>query len=307
MPSIAKHTYPQMVWRNRVKKLWNPIHRKALKNLPEERVRLRIMESLIRSGWSKHRISTEEAIGELGDKSMRTDIICYTQQFEPSLLVECKAEYVSISSKTAEQAARYNQKVGAPYLLMSNGVTDYWYKIENEARQIKELAERPARYHVESAQNYSFDEWKARGFVGEKASPDLRNWFENILPKLWLPADKEASIRFLSFSDGPSDVDLNHYYRIISVAEHRRLALTTINTAYGGNRMVIILNENDENKAVIEINLDLLFDEKKGNSSLYSRSGIRTFDLQGYLDLQSILKVGSIVEQVNQLLVEHIE
>ncbi|NIT57520.1 MAG: hypothetical protein GWN00_15210, partial [Aliifodinibius sp.] len=67
MLSIAKHIYPRVVWRDREKKLWNPIHKKALKNLPEERVRLRIMEALIQRGWSKHRISTEEAIGKIGD------------------------------------------------------------------------------------------------------------------------------------------------------------------------------------------------------------------------------------------------
>lgn len=304
MPSIAKHTYPQVVWRDRVKKLWNPIQRKALKNRPEERVRLRIMESLVQAGWSKHRISTEEAIGELGDTSMRTDIICYNQQFEPRLLVECKAEHISISSKTGEQVARYNQKVGAPYLLMTNGVTDYWYEIENKTQDIKQLENHPDM-DITVAKNYAFDNWKERGFVGAKASPDLRRWFENILPALWLP-EKEASIRFLSFSNGPSDVDLNHYYRIVSVVEDRRLALTTVNTAYGGNRLVIILNENNENRAVLEINLDLLFDDKKGNSSIYSREGIRTFSLNKHVDLQSHIRVDTIVEKMNRLFADYV-
>ena len=294
-----------MVWRDRTKKLWNPIQRKALKNRPEERVRLRIVESLVQGGWSKHRISTEEAIGELGDTSMRTDIICYTQQFEPRILIECKAEYVPISAKTAEQVARYNQKVGAPYLLMTNGVKDYWYAIENKSEKIQELGGRPDILAVEqSYPEYSFDDWKERGFAGGKASPDLRKWFEEMLPALWV--DEEASVRFLSFSNGPSDVDLNHYYRISHVSEDRRLAITTINTAYGGNRMIIILNEEDENKAVLEINLDLLFDEKKGNASVYSREGIRTFDLSNYLDFFALNKVENIVEKVDQLLAEHV-
>ena len=294
-----------MVWRDHTKKLWNPIQRKALKNRPEERVRLRIIESLVQGGWSKHRISTEEAIGELGDTSMRTDIICYTQQFEPRILIECKAEYVPISAKTAEQVARYNQKVGAPYLLMTNGVTDYWYAIENESEKIQELSGQPDILKGEQPDSeYLFDDWKERGFAGGKASPDLRRWFEEMLPALWV--DKDASVRFLSFSNGPSDVDLNHYYRISNVSEDRRLAITTINTAYGGNRMIIILNEEDENKAVLEINLDLLFDDKKGNASVYSREGIRTFNLSNYLDFFALSKVENIVEKVDQLLAEHV-
>ncbi len=301
MSSIAKHIYPQIVWRNRIKKLWNPIHRKALKNRPEERVRLRMMESLIRAGWSKHRISTEEAIGELGDTSMRTDIICYSQQFEPRLLVECKAEHISISSKTAEQVARYNQKVGAPYLLMTNGVTDYWYAIEDGVRKIKELDSPPNILKQETGPPvFKFDDWKARGFTGAKASPKLRKWLAKMLPDLWLPEEK-ASIRFLSFSDGPSDIDLNHYYRIVSISETNRLAITTLSTAYGGNRMVVILNQENENKAVLEINLDLLFDERKGNSSIYSKEGLYTFDLNQSFDLSSLLTIDKLLEQFDQL------
>lgn len=307
MPSIAKHTYPRIVWRDRVKKLWNPIQKKALKNRPEERVRLRIMEALVRAGWSKHRISTEEAIGELGATSMRTDIICYTQQFEPRLLVECKAEHISISSKTAEQVARYNQKVGAPYLLMTNGVTDYWYAIRDGVQEIKELENQPDILAQEIVRpEFVFDDWKSHGFAGAKASHGLRKWFSEILPDLWLPR-KSLPIRFLNFSDGPSDVDLNHYYRIASVSEPRRLAITTLSTAYGGNRLVVILNQENENKAVLEINLDLLFDEKKGNCSIYSREGLSTFDLAQKFDLSSISAVSNLLEQFDQLFRKHVD
>jgi len=273
--------------------------------MPEERVRLRIIESLIRSGWSKHRISTEEAIGELGDTAMRTDIICYNQEFEPRLLVECKAEHIPITAKTAEQVARYNHKVGAPYVLMTNGVTDYWYAIEGQAAKIKELEARPKILSSEIAlPDYSLEEWQNRGFMGSKASPGMRKWFNNLLPAFWL--DGKASIRFLSFSNSPSDVDLNHYYRLESLTKNRRLALTTINTAFGGNRMIVILNKENENQAVLEINLDVLFAGKKGNSSMYSKEGIRTFDLDKYFNIRVINKVGELAEQVDQLFVEHI-
>lgn len=305
--SIATHNYPRIVWRDRTKKLWNPIHKKALKNLPEERVRLRIMESLIQRGWSRHRISTEEAIGQLGDKSMRTDIICYNQQFEPRLLVECKAEYVPISAKTAEQLARYNQKVGAPYLLMTNGVADYWYAIDEELTKVRELDEGPEILNSDPGMpEYNLEDWKERGFLGSKAVPDLRIWLEKILPTIWFP-EKGHVIKFLNFSNSPSDVDLNHYYHIKGIAKQRRLALTTLQTAYGGSRMIVILNEKNENRAVLEINLDLLFASKKGNSSVYSREGIRTFDLANYLDLSVIDNVEEIFHEVDDLFAEYVE
>lgn len=301
MPSIAQYKYPRVVWREGKKRLWNPIHRKVLKNRPEERVRLRIIEYLIGSGWSKHRISTEEAIGQLADTSMRTDIICYNQQFEPKILIECKSEQVTISGKTAEQVARYNQKVGAPYLLMTNGVTDFWYAIGNDKKRIAKLDQRPDLLNGEFDQpNYDFEDWKDRGFAGAKAVPELRKWFQNVLPAIWFP--REAStVYFLSFNQSPSDLDLNHYYRIQSVSEDSRLAMTTMNTPYGGNRLVVIFNDEGENKAVLEINLDLLFQEKKGNSTVYSETGTDNFDLNTFCDLSSAQSVEQILEHVESL------
>lgn len=307
MASIAKHIYPRIVWRDREKKLWNPIQKKVLKNLPEERVRLRIMEALIQRGWSKHRISTEEAIGKLGDTSMRTDLICYSQQFDPRLLVECKAEYISISAKTAKQVARYNQKVGAPYLLMTNGISDFWYAIDKASAKVKEMNNYPDFLDKKQQQlAYDFDDWMQRGFAGKKASPELRLWLGETLPNIWL-SNNEAKVKFLTFSNSPSDIGLNHYYRIVKISENRRLALTTLNTAFGGNRFVIILNNENENKAVLEINLDVLFAEKKGNSSVYSQRGIQAFDLSNYVDLGSITKVDDIVKEINELFIEYVD
>ncbi len=302
MPSVAEYRYPQIVWRAGEKRLWNPIHRKALKNRPEERVRLRTIEYLLGAGWSKHRISTEEAIGQIGDTSMRTDIICYTQQFEPKILIECKAEHIPISAKTAEQVGRYNHKVGAPYLLMTNGITDFWYSIQSDTQKISKLERQPDLFREKSPTlEYDFDDWKDRGFAGSKAVPNLRNWLEKLLPALWFPDDPET-IRFLSFSQGPSDLDLNHYYKIQPHEDDRRLALTTINTAYGGNRLVVILNEQGENRAVLEINLDLVFEEKKGNCSIYSEAGVHTFNIRDEWDLESTHTVASVFNRTGNLL-----
>lgn len=265
-------------------------------------MRLRTIEYLLDVGWSKHRISTEEAIGQIGDTSMRTDIICYTQQFVPKILIECKAEHIPISAKTAEQVARYNHKVGAPYLLMTNGITDFWYSIQNNTQKISKLEQQPDLFQERSPTlEYDFDDWKNRGFVGSKAVPDLRKWLERFLPALWFP-DDQTSVRFLSFSESLSDLDLNHYYRIYSISKDKRLALTTVNNAYGGNRLVVILNEEGENKAVLEVNLDLVFDEKKGNCSIYSEAGIHTFNIRETWDLESTDTVASVFDQADNLL-----
>lgn len=277
MESIARNQFPIIVWREGEKLLWNPIHRKALKNRPEERVRLRIIEYLLQAGWSKHRITTEEAIKDYSASNLRTDIICYNQGFEPQILAECKAENITLTTKTAEQVSRYNQNVQAPYLLISNGMQDRWYNIDTDKGKVRELEAVPGLLSKPDANSRDFDYWKERGFAGSKALPGLRRWLE---PKLQLfRADRENSIRYLQFKKSPSDLSLDHYYLISSFDQHN-IALSFLNTPFGGSRLIAILNINGENRAVAEVNLDLVFDKKKPNTSIYSVDGIENIDFK---------------------------
>lgn len=284
MESIARHQYPPVVWRDGVKKLRNIIHRKTLKNRPEERVRLRIIEFLLEAGWSKHRISTEEDIGEIADSKKRTDIICYSQQIKPLILIECKAENIPISSKTAQQVARYNQRVNAPYLLMTNGVQDFWYSIDIEKREVRQLSNLPDILNATTDKSETdFKYWEDRGFAGSRAATNLRRWLMATCKKLWFQNDI-SKIRFLDFEKAPPDLDLSHYYQILSYGNGRRLAISTLSTPYGGSRLIAILNEDSTNTAVVEVNLDLLFDGQSANTSIYSSPGVETKDIRLHWD-----------------------
>lgn len=304
MESIAACTYPQIVWRDGEKMLWNPIHRKPLKNRPEERVRLRIIEYLLSAGWSKHRVTTEEAIGKLADTDMRTDVICYSQQFEPRILIECKAEHIPITGKTARQVARYNQQVSAPYLLMSNGIADFWYAVDSSSVDV--LEEPPSLLGADrQPPTYDFEDWRNRGFAGSKASPELRKWFASLLPNLWHARDV-SDIRFLMFDQELTDLNLSHYYVLRQISDRRRLALSTLATAYGGNRLVAILNEENQNRAVLEINLDLLFDEKDKNGAIYSEAGVQTFDAALFIDVPGTVSMKLLSEQIRNIFLEYV-
>ena len=301
MESMAKYMYPQIVWREGRKMLWNSIHRKALKNRPEERVRLRVVEYLLMQGWSKHRITTEEAIGNLADTSMRTDIICYNQQFEPRILIECKAEHIPLTAKTAQQVARYNQNVSAPFLLMTNGLKDLWYK--TEGKNVVHLEQGPEILRSETiVPQYDFGAWHRRGFAGSKAVPPLRKWLAHLLPQIWHPGTFEKEILFLSFKQELSDLNLNHYYSLWKVSENRRLALSTLATAYGGTRLVGILSEDGQNKAVLEINMDLTFEEKAPNATLYSHEGEKAYDIREAIDFRQEPELNALIKGVQELI-----
>jgi hypothetical protein len=304
--SVAANQYPQIIWRNGKKHLWNTIHRKAFKNRPEERVRLRIIEYLLDGGWSKHRISTEEALKSQKKKTpLRTDLICYTQQFDPFLLVECKAEQITINEKTAAQIARYNQNIGAPFLLMTNGVHDYWYKIEDE-KKVMSLDTIPSPLPTfKSSPVKPLAYWKERGFAGDNTSAALRKWLEKALNGSLKESDK--STRFLSFKTSPSDLDLNNYYTIHSYTDHR-LALSFTATPFGGSRLVGIFNKDGLNAGVLEVNLDLLFDERKPNASIYTSGGIKNMDVRNHIEWnREPLDFNQLADQLDSLLAKMLE
>lgn len=311
MDSIARNQFPQVVWRKGEKLLWNPIHRKVLKNRPEERVRLRVIEYLLQAGWSKHRISTEESVSSQSEGELRTDIICYNQEFDPRILVECKAENIPISNKTGQQIARYNQNVQAPWLLMTNGLQDFWYRIDIENKDVTPTVAPPEALGKVDADpdELNFEYWKKRGFAGEKALPALRKWLNPLLASF--PSDEEnTGVRYLRFKNSPTDLDISHYYRI-SPFEGDKTALSFLSTAFGGTRLLAILNQAGENRAVAEINLDLLLEGEKPNTSTYSREGMQNFDIsqhaKPFSDLSAQTNINDITLSLHRFFNEHFD
>ncbi len=280
MKSIVTNQFPLIVWRDDKKYLWNPIRKQALKNRPEERIRLRVIEYLLEAGWSKHRISTEEGITSTRKEKLRADLICYTDSFDPCLLVECKASNINISNQTAEQIARYNDQVNAPFLLILNGRADFWYAFKDDKRPVLQN-EIPEPFRSTNPNEVKpFNYWISRGFAGKKAAPELRIWLTNALNT---SLKSKEGFRYLSFKKKLSDVDLNHYYSIFSFPDHR-IALAFIATAFGGSRLIAIENRNGKNTGVLEINLDLLFNELTPNASFYSKDGRKNIDIHEQFD-----------------------
>lgn len=281
MESIARNQFPITVWREGRKLLWNPIHKKALKNRPEERVRLRIIEYLLQARWSRHRISTEEAIADYASEQLRTDIICYSQNFEPLILVECKAENISLSTNTAEQISRYNRNIQAPYLLISNGRSDLWYHIDHSSEAVDALNTLPVLLQKTNDTPTNYNYWNKRGFAGKKAVPKLRKWLIPILQQFKNQDSSTASaiIKYLDFQNSPTDLNVSHYYFILGFENHK-VALSFLNTPFGGTRLIAILNSGGTNRALAEINLDLIFEGERPNSSIYSAEGIHNFDFR---------------------------
>lgn len=239
-----------------------------------------MIEALTERGWSKNRISTEEAVDVDTGKGPggRTDIICYDRSFFPKLLVECKAEHVPISTRVAEQTARYNRSIGAPYLLMSNGIVDYWYQIPDR-QEILRLEAPPDFLNTPDKRNERpFSYWSERGFAGENAGKDQRDLLSRMLNHFWFGIGGEMF--YLSFSDSPTALDLAHYYKIFGQTGEKT-AVGFLNTPSGETRLIAVFNRDGKNAGVLETDLDLLFSgESSQNTTLYTATGNETTDLR---------------------------
>ena len=102
--------------------IFDSIRKKFLVLTPEEWVRQHIINYLIdHHNYSRGLINVEGGL-KYNRLLKRTDVLVYDHQGMPFLLIECKSFEVTLSSKTIEQAAVYNQILQAPYLMITNGM-----------------------------------------------------------------------------------------------------------------------------------------------------------------------------------------
>jgi len=119
---------------------------------PEEWVRQNVVNHLISNlNYPKNRIANETSIS-YNNLSKRCDTIVYDTNFEPFIICEYKSYKIDISQKVFDQIAIYNCKLKVPYLLVSNGMTHFFCKVESDAKRYL-FAEKIPDYNELTAQN----------------------------------------------------------------------------------------------------------------------------------------------------------
>ncbi len=127
--------------------LFDPIRRIFVPDLPEERVRQKWLQVMIQElGFPRGLISVEKEIPGI---ERRLDILCYTPQLQPLLLMECKKK---VSGKALQQVIGYNREVRAYFLCLAFPLscTIYWrtqggYQSHNGLPYYEELLKAVAR------------------------------------------------------------------------------------------------------------------------------------------------------------------
>ncbi len=303
MLSKALSHFPQFRFRDGEKRLRNTILKKTFVNLPEERVRLKLIDFFTKeAGIPGSRISFESQVNLAGDKSKsRTDIICYDKDFKPLLLVECKAPDIKIDEKAAIQVARYNQKVGAPFVLVSNGILDFWFKIEGE--QIIPQEEIPKPFIPKNEIIRSLTYWEERAFIGHHLKPVGRAFAKTSCASLF--SDPHQPVRFLSFDGFPEEFALGHYYRIYGIKENVKIGVSIAANPYGGTRLNVVLNQGGANTAFFTTSLNLIAEQENMNTEIHSSKGRSEIDLTNEAGFDLNKNIGDVVPEFHRLLLKH--
>lgn len=121
------------------KYIFDSLRRKFVKLTPEEYVRQNFVFFLTEHmGYPSGLMGNEVGIIFNG-MNFRCDSVLYDSEARPFMIIEYKAPDVRIDSEVLKQAYLYNRVLRAKYLVLSNGMVHYCFKIDYEANKIENM------------------------------------------------------------------------------------------------------------------------------------------------------------------------
>ncbi len=144
MEQLNFKTYP-FRFKNSENKIaiFDIIRKKFILLTPEEWVRQHVVWFLIEEKkYPKSLVNVEKVI-TLNGLTKRYDIVVYNKNGSIEILVECKAPSVKIDQTTFDQIARYNMVLNANYLMVTNGLEQYYCQMDYINKKYSFLKEIP--------------------------------------------------------------------------------------------------------------------------------------------------------------------
>jgi hypothetical protein len=112
--------------------IFDIVRKKYVVLTPEEWVRQHLIHFLIEEkNYPLSLIGVEKKL-TINNLTKRTDILVFNTLGKPEIIVECKAPSVKITQGTFDQIARYNLKLLANYLIVSNGLDHYFCQLDTK-------------------------------------------------------------------------------------------------------------------------------------------------------------------------------
>lgn len=135
-------------------KIYSPLKQKELVLTPEEKVRQEFIAHLVNNyGYSLSQMEQEVQVNNAkrGQGKARADIIVWESEeakanrIKPIIVVECKAEYISIRQEDFYQGFNYASWAGARFFITTNLKTTKYFKVNKEKMpdELDEIIEIP--------------------------------------------------------------------------------------------------------------------------------------------------------------------
>ncbi len=274
MTTSAKRHFPQFRISDGSKWLFNPVLKKRFANRPEERVRLRYVEYLLaETDFNKNRMGFEAPIKlPEAENTLRADLVLYNRSMEPWALIECKSENIRLNNKAAEQIARYNRRLTAKYLMMTNGTEEIWYGIGEQITELTKSPLTPKKMDPEYAG--SADYWIDRGFISANSTEETKRLALEILQ----PFRQESRTDRVQYLDLPSTLapfPLGHYYHISTFVPDCKIGISVLDSGNDSTILCGVLNRSGKNQGILWITLDNLATTPGRKATVISPSGRR--------------------------------
>jgi len=98
---------------------------------PEEWVRQHVLHFLVSNKIPKTHIAVEKKI-TINNLNKRFDVVVFDRNYNPLMLVECKSPSVEINQDVFDQISIYNLKIRSKFLMITNGLNNLYFKIDEK-------------------------------------------------------------------------------------------------------------------------------------------------------------------------------
>ena len=123
--------------------LFDELRKKWILSTPEEEIRQQFWKYLhFEKKYPVSLMATEKTI-VINGLNKRFDLLIYDRNGNPNIIVECKSRNVKINESALDQILSYQYKIGAKYLVLTNGNETYCIGIDLSSKKVTYLEDIP--------------------------------------------------------------------------------------------------------------------------------------------------------------------
>ena len=123
--------------------LFDELRKKWILSTPEEDVRQQFWKYLhFEKKYPISLMAIEKTI-VINGLNKRFDLLIYDRNGNPNIIVECKSRNVKINESALDQILSYQYKIGAKYLVLTNGNETYCIGIDLSSKKVTYLEDIP--------------------------------------------------------------------------------------------------------------------------------------------------------------------